>query len=84
LREGESLYTSLEHQALYSAWTTGSTSAEKIRQRFLQTSMRVNFSTVVLPYRYPVDAAWPESLSEEGDDTPHQTHEDTPFREDKP
>jgi hypothetical protein len=55
LREGEGLYTSLEHQALYAAWKLGSTSAEKIRQRFLQTSLRVEFSTVVLPYRYPVD-----------------------------
>jgi len=53
LREGESLYTSLEHQALYAAWKLGSTSEEKIRQRFLQTSMRVEFSTVVLPYSYP-------------------------------
>ncbi len=50
LREGEALYTSLEHQALYSAWKIGSTTVEKIRQRFLQTSMRANFSTVVLPY----------------------------------
>ena len=36
LREGEGLYTSLEHQALYAAWKMGSTSAEKIRQRFLR------------------------------------------------
>jgi hypothetical protein len=83
LREGEPLYTSLEHQALYSAWKTGSTTVEKIRQRFLQTSMRVTFSTVVLPYRYPIDAAWPESQYEEGDDTPHQTRHDTSLREDK-
>jgi hypothetical protein len=53
LREGENLYTSLEHQALYAAWKLGSTSEEKIRQRFLQTSMRAMFSTVVLPYSYP-------------------------------
>jgi hypothetical protein len=53
LREGENLYTSLEHQALYSAWKLGSTSEEKIRQRFLQTSVRATFSTVVLPYSYP-------------------------------
>jgi hypothetical protein len=53
LREGEDLYTSLEHQALYSASKLGITSEEKIRQRFLQTSMRAKFSTVVLPYSYP-------------------------------
>jgi hypothetical protein len=56
LREGESLYTTLEHQALYAAWKLGSTSEEKIRQRFLQTSMRTKFSTVVLPYSYPTSA----------------------------
>uniref|UniRef100_A0A372IJT1 Uncharacterized protein n=2 Tax=Paracidobacterium acidisoli TaxID=2303751 RepID=A0A372IJT1_9BACT len=56
LREGENLYASLEHQALYAAWKLGSTSEEKIRQRFLQTSMRATFSTVVLPYGYPTSA----------------------------
>ena len=38
---------------LYAAWKLGSSSEEKIRQRFLQTSMRATFSTVVLPYSYP-------------------------------
>jgi hypothetical protein len=56
LREGESLYTTLEHQALYSAWKLGTASAEKIRLRFLQTSLRATFSTVVLPYTYPTSA----------------------------
>ncbi len=83
LREGESLYTSLEHQALYSAWKTGSTTVEKVRQRFLQTSMRVTFSTVVLPYHYPLDPARSESPSDEDDDTHHHTHHDTPLEEDK-
>jgi hypothetical protein len=82
LREGEALYTSLEHQALYSAWKIGSTTSEKIRQRFLQTSMRVNFSTVVLPYRYPVDATRPKTRVEEGDETPYQTLDETPSGED--
>ncbi len=59
LREGENLYTSLEHQALYAAWKLGSTSEEKIRQRFLQTSMRATFSTVVLPYSYPTSVIQP-------------------------
>jgi hypothetical protein len=84
LREGEAIYTTLEHQALYSAWKLGSTSAEKIRQRFLQTSMRVKFFTVVLPYRYPIDILRPESQSEEGGETPYQTPDATPYREDKP
>ena len=57
LREGEGIYTTLEHQALYSAWKLGTASAEKIRQRFLHTSLRVTFSTVVLPYSYPTSAA---------------------------
>ena len=84
LREGEAMYTSLEHLALYSAWKIGSTTVEKIRQRFLQTSMRVNFSTVVLPYRYPVDVVRPGVRSHEADDTPCQTHDETPSAEDKP
>jgi hypothetical protein len=83
LREGESLYTSLEHQALYSAWKAGSTTVEKVRQRFLQSSMRVTFSTVVLPYHYPLDPAQPESSSGEDDDTHHHTRHDTTSEEDK-
>jgi hypothetical protein len=83
LREGEGLYTSLEHQALYAAWKMGRTSAKKIRQRFLQTSMRVEFSTVVLPYRYPLDILRPESRSEEGSETPYQTPDETPSDEGK-
>jgi len=83
LREGESLYTSLEHQALYSAWKAGSTTVAKVRQRFLQTSMRVTFSTVVLPYRYPLDPTHPESFSDEDDDTHHHIHHDTHSEEDK-
>jgi hypothetical protein len=78
LREGDSLYTTLEHQALYSAWKAGSTTVEKVRQRFLQTSMRVTFSTVVLPYRYPLDPARSESPSHEDDDTHHHIHHDIP------
>ena len=78
LREGESLYTSLEHQALYSAWKAGSTTVEKIRQRFLQTAMRVTFSTVVLPYRYPLDVLRPESRSQQGHETLYRTLDETP------
>jgi hypothetical protein len=83
LREGESLYTSLEHQALYAAWKMGYTSAEKIRQRFLQTSMRVEFSSVVVPYRYPIDILRPESRSGEDRETPYQTPDETPSDEGK-
>ena len=54
LREGESIYTTLEHQALYAAWKIGSTSAEKIRQRFHQQGPLAKFTTIVLPYRYPL------------------------------
>jgi len=83
LREGETLYISLEHQALYSAWKIGSTTVEKIRQRFLQTSMRVSFSTVVLPYRYPVDPTSSMNRSRESDQTPYQTLDETPNSEEK-
>jgi hypothetical protein len=78
LRDGESLYTSLEHEALYSAWKAGSTTVEKIRQRFLQTAMRVTFSTVVLPYRYPLDVLRRESHSQQGRETLYQTPDETP------
>jgi hypothetical protein len=84
LREGENLYTSLEHLALYSAWKLGSTSEEKIRQRFLRTSLRVEFSTVVLPYRYPVDVQRQTQLSDEARETPYQTPDEAPHREDTP
>lgn len=40
LREGEHVYTSLEHRALQAAWNNRSTTADKIRQRFLQKSLR--------------------------------------------
>jgi hypothetical protein len=83
LREGEAVYTSLEHQAIYAAWKAGSTSAEKLQQRFLQTSMRATFSTVVLPYRYPLDALRSQPLSDEDDDTQHHIHHDTQRQGDK-
>jgi hypothetical protein len=78
LREGENLYTSLEHQALYAAWKLGSTSEEKIRQRFLQTSLRVEFSTVFLPYRYPVDVQRQKHSHDEDRATPYQTPDQPP------
>jgi hypothetical protein len=78
LREGERIYDSLEHRALQAAWNNGSTSADRIRQRFLQSPMRVTFSTIVLPYRYPLDLARPEYSAVESGDTHHHTHDDTP------
>jgi hypothetical protein len=54
LQEGESIYTTLEHQALYAAWRMQSTSAEKIRKRFLQPGPQAKFTTVALPYIYPL------------------------------
>ena len=54
LQEGESIYTTLEHQALYAAWKMQSTSAEKIRQRFVQPGPQAKFTTVALPYIYPL------------------------------
>ncbi len=54
LHEGESIYTTLEHQALVSAWQIGSASVERIRQRFQQQGPRATFTTVLLPYRYPL------------------------------
>jgi hypothetical protein len=62
LREGEHLYTSLEHRAFQGAWNNRSTSADRIRQRFLQNCLRATFSTIVLPYRYPTDAVQPGLL----------------------
>ena len=69
LREGETLYTSLDHQALYAGWKLGSVKAEKIRQRFLQVTMRVTFSTVVLPYSYPISALRHSQPTQEGEQT---------------
>jgi hypothetical protein len=77
LREGESIYTSLEHHALYSAWKMQTTTAEKIRQRFLQSSLRVTFTTVVLPYRYPIYTLRQEAPLEEDSGTPEQTPDET-------
>jgi hypothetical protein len=75
---GDSIYTSLEHRALYSAWMMGSITEDKIRRRFLQASLRVSFSTEVLPYRYPVDGFHRGALSYESDKTPSQTQVGTP------
>jgi hypothetical protein len=54
LREGEHIYTSLEHQALCAAWQIGSTSAERIRQRFQQQGPHAKFTNILMPYNYPL------------------------------
>ena len=54
LDEGEPIYTTLEHQALYAAWRIQSTSAEKIRQRFMRPGPQAKFTTASLPYIYPL------------------------------
>jgi hypothetical protein len=54
LDEGEEIYTTLEQQALYAAWKMQSTNAEKIRQRFIQPGPQAKFTTVALPYIYPL------------------------------
>jgi hypothetical protein len=54
LREGEHLYTTLEHQALCAAWKIGSTSAERIRQRFRQQGPQAKFTSILMPYNYPL------------------------------
>ncbi len=54
LEEGEPIYTSLEHQALYAAWKMRSTNAEKIWQRFVQQGPQAKFTTIALPYIYPL------------------------------
>ena len=54
LREGEPVYTTLEHQALYAAWKMRSTNTEKIRQRFMQHGPQAEFTTIALPYIYPL------------------------------
>jgi hypothetical protein len=57
IREGKQLYTTLEHQAFHAAWMIQSTNAERIRQRFVQSSIRAAITSVVLPYSYPL-ALW--------------------------
>lgn len=72
LREGESLYTTLEHQALYAAWKAGSTNADKIRERFQQAPLRVSFTTRLLPYSYPIYTLRQDGLLEERETPPQQ------------
>jgi hypothetical protein len=81
LREGEHLYTTLEHRALQSAWNIQSTNADKIRQRFSQNSLRATFTTVVLPYSYPIYNARQSPPMQQSDKTRHQTRQQTQERE---
>jgi len=81
LREGESLYATLEHQALYAAWKSGATNAEKIRERFQQSSLRLTFTATVLPYSYPIYTLRQDGQPEERDATHQQTPQGTPAME---
>jgi hypothetical protein len=54
LHEGESIYTTLEHRALCAAWKVGSTSVDLIRQRFEQRGPHAKFTTISVPYSYPL------------------------------
>jgi hypothetical protein len=66
LREGEPIYTTLEHQALYAAWKIRSTSEEKIRLRFMRHGPQAKFTTVALPYIYPLFSLKRERKTSEG------------------
>jgi len=81
LREGEPLYTTLEHQALYAAWKAGSTNADKIRERFRQSSLSLSFTATVLPYSYPIYTLRQDGQPEERDATHQQTPQETPAME---
>ena len=82
LREGESVYTTLEHQALYAAWKIGSTTTEKIRQRFHQPGPLAKFTTIVLPYRYPLYQFRRERKMEPGLGSSHRSNAVPLFDED--
>jgi hypothetical protein len=81
LREGEHLYTTLEHRALQAAWNNQSTSTDRIRQRFLQKSFRATFAAVVLPYSYPIYSVRQNPASQEGHGTPQRTRERSQLQE---
>lgn len=81
LRDGESLYATLEHQALYAAWKTGATNAAKIHERFQQTPLRLTFTATVLPYSYPIYTLRQDGQSEEANETHQQTPQETPAME---
>jgi hypothetical protein len=54
LRDGMNLYTGLEHKALLSAWTMGSTSEDRIRARFEPETRSFSIRGHLLEYDYPV------------------------------
>lgn len=81
LREGEHLYTTLEHRALQAAWNNQSTSVDRIRQRFLQKSLRASFTTIVLPYSYPVYSQPQSAPTDEGEGARQRTRERSQFKE---
>jgi hypothetical protein len=66
LREGEPIYTTLEHEAFCAAWKIGSTNVEKIRGRFQQHGPRAKFTTIALLYHYPLYQFKRERIAEPG------------------
>jgi hypothetical protein len=81
LREGEHLYISLEHRALEAAWHNHSTNADRIRQSFLQKSLRATFTAIVLPYSYPIYSLGQNVSSQEGHGAPQRTRERSHLKE---
>ncbi len=77
LHEGEHLYTTLEHRALQAAWNNQSTSTDRIRQRFSQSSLRAALTTVVLPYSYPIYSARQKPSVQQAEETRQQTRHQT-------
>ena len=54
VREGMRLYTSLEHEALLSAWENGSTNEARIRARFEPQTRQTSIHGYLLEYDYPI------------------------------
>lgn len=54
LREGETVYTAAEHEALIASWSDDPSVGARVRQRFIEQAECRRFSTVLLPYTYPL------------------------------
>lgn len=66
LHQGDAIYTTLEHRAIYAAWKLGNATADKIRRRFEQRGPLAKFTAMVLPYRYPLYTFRHEPKTEPG------------------
>jgi len=54
LREGMELYTSLEHKALLSAWSNGSTNEARLRAHYVPEIRQISIDSYLLEYDYPI------------------------------